>query len=175
MSEKNIENKKNNKLKAIIIILLALIVVGGGAFGGYMLFSGKKPKTPANQMSPANTQQANNQQANNVSVNNGGNGNVSTYTYDMGEFLLNLSDENEKRFLKATISLGYENKKLTKELDSKKPAIKDTINSVIRSKKAKDFSTKGTEDIKAEILNKINPMFKNGRCDSIYFQEILVQ
>ncbi|WP_027624823.1 flagellar basal body-associated FliL family protein [Clostridium lundense] len=176
MSEKNIENKKGSKGKTIVIIILVLVIVLGGAFGGYMIFSKKKNATQANAVPPANNQQAANGQANvNVNMNNQLRPATSVYTYDMGEFLLNLSDEDGKRFLKAKVFLGYENKKLLKELETNQAAIKDSINSVIRSKKAKDFSTKGLEDIKLEILNRINPMFKNGRCDSVYFPEILVQ
>lgn len=177
MSEKNIENKKSSKFKIILIILLAIIVIGGGTFGGYMVFSKKKANTQTNAMPQANNQQINNQQGNNVNVNmnNALSPVASKYSYDMGEFLLNLSDEDGRRFLKAKISLGYDNKKLLKELDANKEAIRDSINSVIRAKKAKDFSVKGTEDIKVEILNRINPMFQNGRCNNVYFPEILVQ
>lgn len=176
MSEKNIENKKGSKLKTILIIVLLVIVVSGGAFGAYMIFSKKKADTPANAVPPANSQQAVNGQGNvTVNMNNQVMPATSVFTYDMGEFLLNLSDEDGRRFLKAKVFLGYENKKLLKELEANAPAIKDSINSVIRAKKAKDFSTKGLENIKLEILNRINPMFKNGRCDSVYFPEILVQ
>ncbi|WP_125152182.1 flagellar basal body-associated FliL family protein [Clostridium rectalis] len=168
MSEKNVEAKSGKSLKIVIIILI-IIIIGGGAFGGYMLLN-KKGSGISNNSEPVK---------NNPNVNINANGVrpvVSEYTYDMEEFLVNLADEDGKRFVKAKIFLGYENKKLTKEMENKKPIIRDAINNVLRSKKAKDISnSKGLEQVKTDILNKINLMFENGRCDSVYFNEILIQ
>ncbi|KAJ49921.1 flagellar basal body-associated protein FliL [Clostridium tetanomorphum] len=172
MSENNVENKKGGKLKLIIIILLIVVIIGGGAFAAYMLlFNNKKNQIPANSATSINNQQMNNANLNN----NGFRPAVSDLTFDMGEFLVNLSDEEEKRFLKTKVVLGYENKKLTAELEKKKPILIDAINTVLRSKKSKDFTQKGTDNVKLEILNKINQMFENGRCDNVYFTELLVQ
>lgn len=173
MSEKNVEKNGGNKLKVILIILCLIMIVGGGAFGSYLVLS-KKDNNGNNQ--------GNNQGNINVNMNNNNLNNnnmyrppVSEYTYDLGEFLLNLSDTEARRFLKARIHVGFNNKKMLKELESKKAVILDSINTVIRAKKHTDFSPEGTEKIKIEILNKINPMFEEGLCDNIYFTEILVQ
>ncbi|WP_080952908.1 MotA/TolQ/ExbB proton channel family protein [Clostridium tetani] len=73
------------------------------------------------------------------------------------------------------IQLGYENKRLAKELEKKKPIILDTINSVLRSKKSTDFNEKGVDKIKLEILNRVNTAFQNGRCETVYFTELIIQ
>lgn len=169
MSEKSLEKTNSNKMRIILIVLCLIVIVGGGAFGTYMFLSNKNAKG-----NPQMTQNPN------INANMNTNNNfyrpaVSKYTYDLGEFLLNLSDTDSQRFLKAKIHLGFNNKKMLKEIEKKKPVIIDSINTVLRAKKHDDFSTKGTEDIKVELLNKINPIFENGLCDNVYFTEILVQ
>lgn len=157
------EKKGGKAFKIIIIVLLVLIVVGGGAFAGYYFILSKSNKS--------------NVQVGQVPVNSAGvQGTVvSSRTYNLGEFLVNLADEDGKRYIKVTIYTGYENKKLDKEFDEKKPIIRDAVNSVLRSKQTKDFTSKGTEDIKTQILNRINPILTSGKVDNIYFYDILVQ
>lgn len=176
MSEKTAKEGKGKKtFKTIIIIIIVVLAISGGAFGGYMLVNKNN-----SQASGGNTQVVNNNLSTQApSTQTIANGTmqpvISEFTFELGEFLVNLSDEGEKRFVKANIYIGHSNKKLAKELEGKTPMLRDAINSVLRAKKAKDFTPKGTEDIKLEILNRINPMFKEGRCESIYFNEILVQ
>lgn len=92
-----------------------LVIVGAGAFGGYMLFAkNKKNANSANQMPVNNTNVINSQQTNDGMypqqvV-------VSSKTYSLDEFLVNLADEDGKRFVKAKIFIGYE-EKLAKELE----------------------------------------------------------
>lgn len=163
MSENNV--KKRSKIKIVIAVVGLLILVGGGTFGGYYL--SQKNKQPNNQ-----------QVASNVNINENS-GYVRkadpSNTFEAGEFLVNLSDEESRRFVKTKVYLGYENKKLAKELEQKKPMILDAINSVLRSKKSTDFNEKGIDKIRLEILNRVNITFQNGRCESVYFTELIIQ
>ena len=169
-----IENsgEKKSKIKIIIAAIVLLVLVSGGTYGGYYL-SQKDIKTNSN------VQQLNNQQvANNVNTNQNNEyvrNIVPSNTFEAGEFLVNLSDEDSKRFVKTKVYLGYENKKLAKELEQKKAIILDAINSILRSKKSTDFSEKGVDKIKLEMLNKINTAFQNGRCETVYFTELIIQ
>lgn len=171
MSEKNVE-KKGGKFKKIIIIVVALVVIGGGAFGGYMLFENNKKKANNANQAPVNNvinpQQTNNGVYPQQVV-------VSSKTYSLDEFLVNLADEDGKRFLKAKVYIGYEEKKLDKELETKKPILRDTVISVLRSKKAADINPKNVDKIKAEIINRISPMLEKGRINSVYFDDLIVQ
>ncbi len=157
-----------NGLKIIIIALLFFIVVGLG-FGGYFIYA---------KLSSNNT--------NNTSININTSSNVlspsnelSPYTYSLDEFLVNLSDEGGKRLIKTKIFLGYDTKKkkdMDKELEEKKAAIRDAVNGILRSKKAADLvSQKSIEDLKKEILSRINPYFVSGKATNVYFNDILIQ
>ncbi|NME94907.1 flagellar basal body protein FliL [Clostridium cochlearium] len=169
MSENNVEKK--SKIKIVIMVVALLILVGGGAFAGY--YFSQKGKQANNTPQPNNQQMASSV---NVNQNSGYVRNiVPSNTFEAGEFLVNLSDEESRRFVKTKVYLGYENKKLAKELEQKKPIILDAINSVLRSKKSTDFNEKGVEKIKLEILEKVNTVFQNGRCETVYFTELIIQ
>ncbi|MCM0650441.1 flagellar basal body-associated FliL family protein [Clostridium swellfunianum] len=164
--EKVKEKGKGNALRIIIIVLLVILIFGG-SFGGYLLYT---------KISGSNSIAEN--KTPNPTVQNSAN-DLSPYTYNMDEFLVNLSDEGGKRFFKAKLYLGYEAKKqkdMEKELEEKKPIIRDAINGVLRSKKASDFaSQKNVEDLKKEILTRISAYFEKGKVTNIYFYEILIQ
>jgi flagellar basal body-associated protein FliL len=160
------KEKKRGKLKIILIALLAIAAVGGGAFAGYYFFSKSNNSQAKTNVLPVQST------ANTTNV---ATAVVSERTYSTDDFLVNLADDDGKRYLKVKVYLGYENKKLDKELDTKKPIIRDAINSVLRAKKSTDFTAKGTEDMKKEILQRLNPLFANGQLDNIYFYDIIVQ
>ncbi|WP_055668108.1 flagellar basal body-associated FliL family protein [Desnuesiella massiliensis] len=163
--EKEKEKSSGSGLKIIIIILLTLILLGGAAFAGFFIFFKDNNNTQA------------------VTPNVVNSNNIPTVLlideniFDLGEFTVNLSDEGGKRYLKAKISIGYDkkNKNLAKEMEPKKIILRDSVITVLTSKKATDMTQKGKEDLKKELLDKINPLFKDGRITSIYFDDILVQ
>lgn len=153
----SVKSGKSNKniLLIVVIILLAVAVVGGGAFAGYYLGTKNVP----------------------VIQNSSSKEGITEAAFDIEELVLNLSDENSKRFLKVKLVLAYDskNKDLPKELEAKKMAVKDAIISVVRAKKSADLSPKGSEDLKAEILNRVNPIFSKGRLTNVYYSDFLVQ
>lgn len=164
MAEKK-EKGKGNGLKIVIIILLTLVLVFGVAFGGYMVLSSKN--------SDKNTKTVNNNTQSSTA------GELSPYTYGLDEFLVNLADESGKRFIKVHLYLGYDTddeKKMSAELEANTAAVRDSINSILRSKKSTDVKTqKNIEDLKKEIITRINPYFEYGQITNIYFYDILIQ
>lgn len=170
--EKN--NKGGKDLKIVIIILLVILIIGGGVFAGYFFYLNKNGNGAKAQAVPQG-QQVNYNQSNVNGQNNAPINVVSAKTYCLDEFLVNLADEDGKRYIKVKIYIGYESKKMDKEVEAKKPIMRDAVNSVLRSKKVKDFTPKGVEDIKMEILNRVNPVFTTGRADNVYFYDIVVQ
>lgn len=99
---------------------------------------------------------------------------VEEKSYQLDEFVTNLADENTT-YIKLKIVLGYEGKALDKELPKKVASIRDTINSTLWSKTSIDFSGKGTETVKKELLNAINGKLEKGKISNIYLNEIIIQ
>jgi flagellar protein FliL len=155
---KKAKEKGKGPLKTIIITAVVFIVVLCGAFASYTLFFSKSTA-----------------KSNTLSNLSSGQGFTSAKTYSLDECLVNLTDEGGKNYLQVTIYLGYENSSLAKELETKKPIIRDAVISILRSKSTADFNSNGTDKIKTEIINKINPLLTNGQIDKIYFDNLLVQ
>lgn len=172
------EKKSGSKIKIISIILVALIVVGASGYFGYSMFlkdkGAKKTKTTTTQQQIAAQQGTVPQAAINSNYLDQV---VSAKTFELGEFLVNLADEDGKRYLKVTVYLGYDDKKLDAELETKKAIIRDGVISVLRTKKAADIIPKNMNNIKLEIIQRINPMLeeKNGQLSNVYFYDVLVQ
>ena len=150
----------------IIVILLVVIIVGLLGLGAGFYFFGIKGKSITKLGVTANK-----------SVSTATTTGTSTLVFSLSEeFLLNLSDQGGKNFIKTKVSVGYDNKKLTAEMTTKTSIIRDDILSVLRSKKSADFSSeKNVDDIKKEILARINVDLKDGQANNIYFDDILIQ
>jgi flagellar protein FliL len=167
MGDKKVKEKSKGSGVSFKIVLLALLIliVLALSFVGYLLLTRNTPVAVNNN----STVQA--------SVNSASE--ISPYTYALDEFLVNMSDDGAKKYLKIKLSLGYDtkNKKnMDKELADKKDNIRDSIISVLRSKKSTDLETQtGIDDLKKEILTKINPFFQYGKTNSVYINDILVQ
>lgn len=170
------EKKSGGKLKFIIIGIVAVAILGAGGYFGYNKFFASKENTTSKVVIPQQqvaAQQVQGQQT----VQNGNylQQVVSAKTYDLDEFLVNLADEDGKRYLKVKVSLGYDSSKLSTELDEKKPMLRDAIISVLRTKKAADISSKGIDTIKMEMIQRINLVLTKGQLNNIYLNELLVQ
>lgn len=147
--------KKRNTAKIVIIVLLVLVLIGGAAFAGMYFFGNKGAAATTNTPKVAE---------------------IIEVTYSLDEFLINLTDDEGRRYLKADIFIGYEdNKKLTEELVTKKPIIRDVVIATLRLKKTTDFSDTGIDVIKNELIAKVNPILTKGKISHIYFNAILVQ
>lgn len=77
--------------------------------------------------------------------------------FDLGEFNVLSADRDEPAFIKVGIALAYDkdNKKLLTELNEKKPEIKDTINTILSSKKQEDIDTPEEREILKEEIRKV--------------------
>lgn len=165
------EKKGGKKIKFIIIGIVILIIVGAGGYFGYTKFI--KDKGTAKTTATVKTAQTQVQQTaqNQTYLDQI----VSEKNFGLDECLINLADEDGKRYLKVKIFVGYDEKKLDDELTEKKPLLRDAAITVLRSKKAAEITPKGMDAIKMELIQKMNPMLKKGQLNNIYFSDVLVQ
>lgn len=156
--------KKTKKGSKIILIFIAVVfgflLVSGSVFAGYY-FATKNAATMVTQVNKATEKDKEASEGT---------------TLELGEFLVNLADEGKPRYLKLKIFVGYNvNEEFAKELEVKKPIIRDTFNNVLRTKKTTDIIPSGEEALKKELLAKVNELLKSGKVTNVYFSEILVQ
>ncbi|APM38548.1 flagellar basal body-associated FliL family protein [Clostridium kluyveri] len=170
------KEKKNGGvgLKVILIVFFLVAAVGAGVFFGYSKFLSDKNTNSNENMTTSNVTQTQTQTQSGESSSYLQHV-VSAKTFDLSEFTINLADEDGKNYLKVNVYLGYDSKKLTDELTEKTPIIRDAIIEVLRTKKVEDINDKNMDNIKIEIIQRINPMLEKGKINNVYFSDILTQ
>lgn len=139
--------KQNNLMLIVLILVLSCILLGGAFAGWYFVVAPRTEGRPPEIITSAPV-----------------------------EFVVNLADTSPRRFLKATVQLGYTEKKLTAELGRKSAEVKDTIIEVFRSRTSSDISTvEGTDQVRKELRERLNDRLKSGDIVEIYFTEFIIQ
>lgn len=96
------------------------------------------------------------------------------YSTNLGEFIVNLADQSPT-YIKATITVGYTEKKGGDSITKKLPLIKDCINKFMLSKSSKDFKSDTIESSAEQLVQKINENIGRELIKDIYFEQIVIQ
>jgi len=97
-------------------------------------------------------------------------------TYDVGEFITNLSTEGGNRFIKVKIVLAFQEPKVQDEILNKLPQIQHTINSTLRQQTPESLAEPKAMEKLADLLRKnINAHLIKGNVNSVYFTTFQVQ
>ena len=162
MSEKKVKEKKEKKKinpMVLMMVLMLIFIVGLGAGLGYLILNQKKDASSSTTKTIITNAHE-----------------VPPLTYAIAkDFTVNLTDTDIKRYVKLNITLAYTSTKLTEELKTNDSFIRDSIISILREKKSADFTTKGTDDLKKQIITRLNPYLKEGIISDVYFNDIIVQ
>ncbi len=163
MDKPIVENKTGeeapakSKKKLFMLIGLLVLVLGGGA-AAYVVFHARGAKAESKAKPAPEKEEV-------------------KATIALDPFLLNLADTDEVRFVKATFQLG-----LAKEPNEEMkkgaaiPAIRDTIISLLTSKKAEQvLSPEGKELLRNEIRTKINTISPETKVLEVYIVDFVVQ
>ena len=148
--EELIYKRKKGKGKLIIIIVVALLLLGGGVFAG--VYYG---------MSKANSEEA---------------PIVEAYT-ELGQLLVNLSDEGSKKYVQMTATVTYDsaNTEVGEEITTKLVALRDSAIFYLKSLKTSDFTADNEVNLKRDLVQRLNSNLKSGTIIDIKFNELLVQ
>ncbi len=148
------DNKGFAKILIIIIIVLLLLIIIGGAAAVYFIFFRDKEESPIEKRpDPMIVQQLNK---------NG--------------FRVNVAETDYSVILLASISVGYADKKMGKELASRQVQIEDIVDGVLSSWTMEEFAEdKDRSKLKKELADKINAVLKTGEIQDVYITEFLIQ
>lgn len=157
------------------IAIIAVVLVVGGA-GGFFFMT--KEKTEEGHQSDAAAAEPEKDPGDG---HGGGGGKEesakgSGTIYDLDPFVVNLADHPEIRYLKVTIKLDLSSPKLTGEIESSMPQIRDSMLILLSSKDFASVRTvEGKMTLREEILQRINHILKGGRVTNAYFTEFVAQ
>lgn len=156
MSEVSVNKKGISFFKIVVVIFLLVITGLISVVGYYVVFNKKTTDASAVVKVPFSEAEA---------------------YVDTEEFIVNLADEGTRRYLKTKLEIAYpkKNKKLALELEEKKNIIRDVIIGVATTKKADEMTSKGKEDMKTELRDRINVILTEGKISEVYYIDIFIQ
>ncbi|MCK8816521.1 flagellar basal body-associated FliL family protein [Natroniella sulfidigena] len=93
---------------------------------------------------------------------------------EVGEFLVNLT--GGRRFIRVNITVEVNEDDVVEEIDKRKPQIRDTIISILRSKEEEEVtSDQGAMEIRSEVMENINEKLLEGEVTNVFFTEFVIQ
>ncbi len=96
--------------------------------------------------------------------------------HEMEPFIVNLLDQDGRRYLKTTVELQIGNKDEEKELVERIPQIRDAVLLLLTSKSFGDISTpEGKIQLRNELIARINQVLQRPTVRALYFTEFVVQ
>ncbi len=101
---------------------------------------------------------------------------VLGHVYRMDPFLVNLADVDKARYLKLRINLESNEPKPNEEYDKRLPQLRDTVLTILTSKKQKDlYDVEGKQKLREEIVTQLNLVLQKFKVQTIYFTEFMIQ
>jgi len=143
------------------IALIVLAVIGGGFFMLWQKLS-SLDKPIAGEETAKSPEKSE----------HGGMGPIFT----LDSFIVNLSDQGGKRYLRISIGLELGDVKSTEEMTKRLPQIRDSILMILPSRKVDELQTsEGKNSLRTEIITKLNELFGKEIVKKIYFTEFVIQ
>ncbi len=98
------------------------------------------------------------------------------HIFSLESFIVNLSDEGGKRYLRVTMGLEVSDPKASDELTKRLPQVRDRILTILPTRKVADLQTADGKDLlRSEIAAKLNELFAKEIVKKIYFTEFVIQ
>ncbi len=173
--EKKVEESSGgggNKLIIIIIAAVVVLLLIIAAVVAVLILSGDDEIQQQAQSAPVSG-------GGNPAQNMRSGGNVFLSMgpiYKFDQLIVNLSSQGGRRYLKTTVDAELSTDKLALELDTKIPALRDVLISVLSSKTIEEISTvNGKEKLKDELVERMNESLVDGKIVNIFFTEFVVQ
>ncbi len=96
--------------------------------------------------------------------------------YDLDPFIVNLADVRKIRYLKINIKLEMIRSGYSEDLTEHLPQIRDALLLLLSSKEFANIRTvEGKMELRDEILQRVNGIYKNNKVKMAYFTEFVTQ
>lgn len=162
------EPKKGGGKKKLIFIAVGAVVLIGAVVGGLFAFgilggsghhaepadpASADPGEAAKPVDPA----------------------VVLPSVELESFVVNLADTDQNRFLKVTLVVELTKEELTKDIESRKPKVKDAIITLLSGKtSAQVRDSKGKLKLRQEITLRLNEILGTNAVNEILFTEFII-
>lgn len=156
------EEKKGGMMVIIVAAVVAVLIVGVG-IGAYIMGTKQGAAKAAEEL-----------KAEKAKEEEGPKGLGPIVKLD--DFVVNLLDDQETRYLKVSISLEMENPEAVTEIQERLPQVRDAILLMMGSKTFMELrDVQGKLQLRAELITKINQFLKAGKVNQVYFTDFVIQ
>ena len=153
---------KKNIIIIAAVSLVVLAVIGGGFF---MLWQKLSSLDSSREGSESGKHEEKKEQG-------GGIGQI----FSLEPFIVNLSDQGGKRYLRITMGLELGDPKYADELTKRLPQIRDSILMILPSRKVDELqSSDGKNALRTEIQTSMNGLLGKEAIKRIYITEFVIQ
>ena len=152
----------SKKGTSMLFVMLAVVVLLGGG-GGAAWFFGLLPHTKKAEAK----EEAKEQQPKEPDVG---------AMLPLDPFVANLSDEEGRRYLKATLQIEFFGPRVPEEFHERAPQMRDLLLTLFTSKTFAEVRTpEGKSVLREEIINRMNHALHKDVVKAVYFTEFIVQ
>lgn len=96
--------------------------------------------------------------------------------YLVSDIIINPAETEGRRFLNVTVALEYEGLEMGEELKKRDFQIRDTLISIFVSKRVDELDDiADKENLKAEIISRLNATLITGQVKQVYFTNFIMQ
>jgi flagellar FliL protein len=148
------ENKTINYKMLTLIIVLVIIITGVASFTFFTYFSVSGDEENREEVQSIEDIRP---------------------TYQVGDFTVNISNNSQISFVRASLVFELENAELAEELDKRSSQIRDRIISTLRAQNEEILEEPGADTIKEIVKEQINQLLISGKVTNVWFTDLVVQ
>jgi flagellar FliL protein len=161
-SDETTEGKKGGKMKIILIAVGVVVLLAGVGVSAYFMGASGASK----EVSEAGPAEATKEAAV-VPVGP---------MIAMDDFIVNILDAEETRYLKASMTLELGSPESVAEVEERKAQVRDAILLYLSSKTFDEIrDLQGKLQLRADLIGRINGLLNTGKVKTIYFTDFVVQ
>jgi flagellar protein FliL len=166
-ADKQVDAKGGGK-KTLMFALVGVLLLAGVGVGGYLFGASRGAGAAPAAVDPAVAAAA-------AAAAEAEAGNLGPLV-ELKDFIVNILDEQETRYLKASLTLELSSPETLAEVEQRMPQVRDAAILLIGSKTFDELrDLQGKLQLRAELGAQINQFLKVGQVKNIYFTDFVVQ
>ena len=164
--KKGAEEKKGGSKMILIVIIIGFVLFLAVAGAGFYILLQKMPgAAPADTVTASESAPEKELAKNEMGP-----------VYSMKPFVINLSGDGGKRYLRVKMDIELKNQAIFDQMQAQFPRVKDKILTILSSKKFSDIETiEGKNKLRVEISEAIDTLFSKGAVVNVYLMEFVVE
>lgn len=148
----------------LIVLLIMVLALAAGAGGSFFFLSKPQPAAPAESVAEVEEEPLD------------PGSEFQSRLVSLEPFVVNVAGEAYPRFLKLKIELEADSEKTKKELDARRPQVRDTTILLLASKRLPEVSEfEGRALLKEDLKSRISALLDDGQVSAVMFTEFVVQ